>query len=239
MTACIIDDEFHSRQSLADLLSEFCPEVTVIGTSENALDGKKMVEDKKPDILFLDIQMPGKTGLALMDDLDLNFMSVVFTTAYSQFVLPALRTGAVDYLEKPIAIEELIDAVKRVTTKHQVNIQAQSQKLSLKLVVPLQDSTRIIKIKDIIYFESSDGYTFIYIKGNQKLLSSRNLKWFEDKVDPSHFFRTHKSYLINWKYHVKEILKHGGCSIQMSNKSEIPVSRRKLVELNMRLALWT
>lgn len=236
--ACIIDDEFHSRQNLADLLQEYCPEVTLLGMAENAAEGQKLIEEFQPDLIFLDIQMPGKTGIALMDDLDVNNLSVVFTTAYNQYVLPALRTGAIDYLEKPIAIEELIAAVARVSTKQITPIINEVQSPT-KLVIPLQESTRIVKIKDIVFFESSEGYTFIHIQNEQKILSSRNIKWFEEKVNPQHFFRTHKSFLINWQHHVLEVLKHGGCSIQMSNKIEVPVSRRKLVELNMRLAQWS
>lgn len=241
ITACIIDDEFHSRQSLVDILEEFCPDVQVVGTAENAIEGKKLIDEKKPNLIFLDIQMPGKTGIALMDDININESSVIFTTAHNQYVLPALRSGAIDYLEKPIDIEDLISAVNKVLSQpvlapEDVN---STKKYASKVVIPLQDSTKIIQIKDIIMFEANDGYTYIHALNEKKMLSSRSIKWFEEKVNPNHFFRTHKSYLINWKHHVSEVLKHGGCTIKMSNDLEIPVSRRKLVELNIRLAKWS
>lgn len=240
ITACIIDDEFHSRQSLVDIIQEYCPEVTVIGTAENAIEGKVLIDEKKPNLIFLDIQMPGKTGIALMDDINVHESAVIFTTAHNQYVLPALRSGAIDYLEKPIDIEDLISAVNRVLQKPEKSLaNFSSEKFPSKLVIPLQDSTKVIRIKDIIMFEANDGYTYIHLKDEKKILSSRSIKWFEEKVNPNHFFRTHKSYLINWKHHVSEILKHGGCTIKLSNNEEIPVSRRKLVELNIRLAKWS
>jgi two-component system LytT family response regulator len=241
ITACIIDDEFHSRQSLVDILEEFCPEVTVVGTAENAVEGKALIDEKKPNLIFLDIQMPGKTGIALMDDINVHESSVIFTTAHNQYVLPALRSGAIDYLEKPIDIEDLISAVNRVLNKPAATSDGVSsiKKYASKIVIPLQESTKIIQVKDIVMFEANDGYTYIHLYNEKKMLSSRSIKWFEEKVNPNHFFRTHKSYLINWKHHVSEVLKHGGCSIKMSNDLEIPVSRRKLVELNIRLAIWS
>ena len=102
---CIIDDEHHSRQSLNDLINEYCPDLEIVGIAENANQAKKIIEQTEPDLLFLDIQMPGKTGLDLMEELNLKHLSVVFTTAHSQYVLPALRKGAIDYLTTPFLLK--------------------------------------------------------------------------------------------------------------------------------------
>ncbi len=238
MNACIIDDEFHSRQSLNDLITEFCKDITVIGMAENAQEGLQLIQDKKPDIIFLDIQMPGMSGLELLNEIDTKKHSIIFTTAHNQYVLPALRSGAIDYLEKPLDIEELIEAIARVTEKQNAKIDKTQTETNNKLVIPLQESTRIITLKSIIYFEAVDGYTNIYLTNSEKLFSSRNIKWFEERLPSHDFFRCHKSFLIHWKHHVSGITKQGGTSVMLSNNAEVPVSRRKLVELNMRLAQW-
>ncbi|MEO6540442.1 MAG: response regulator [Ferruginibacter sp.] len=234
----IVDDEFVSRNVLKKLLDINCPDIEVIHECTHADEAKSEIARLQPQLVFLDISMPGKSGLDMLKEIaDINF-SIIFVTAFHEYTIQAIRFSAIDYLLKPVDKHELTEAVERVKIKiansenHSPvqaflhNIQSAQPQQEMQLCVPGVKGFQIIKIKDIIYCEAENTYTSIFLENNQKLLASRPLIDYESILQDASFVRIHKSYLINMK-HLKEYLKGEGGSAVMSNGKELEVSRRK------------
>lgn len=234
----IVDDEFVSRNVLKKLLDINCPDIEVICECTNAEEAKVEIERLQPQLVFLDISMPGKSGLDMLKEIaDINF-NIIFVTAFHEYTIQAIRFSAIDYLLKPVDKNELIQAVERVKAKISSienpepvqtflhNIQTAQSQQEMQLCVPGIKGFQIIKIKDIIYCEAENTYTTIFLQGNQKLLASRPLIDYETLLQDTSFIRIHKSYLINMQ-HLKEYLKGEGGSAVMSNGKVLEVSRRK------------
>jgi two-component system, LytTR family, response regulator len=234
----IVDDEYVSRNVLKKLLAINCPEVEIVAECTNAAEGKAEIERQKPELVFLDISMPGKSGLDMLKEITAIDFGIIFVTAFHEYTIQAIRYSAIDYLLKPVDAKELTDAVDRVKIKiaasqpapqlqtflHNVNtMHAQRE---MQLCVPGIKGFQVIKVKDIIYCEAENTYTGIYLQNNQKLLASRPLIDYETLLQDSLFVRIHKSYLINMQ-HLKEYQKGEGGSVIMSNGKELEVSRRK------------
>jgi two-component system, LytTR family, response regulator len=233
----IVDDEYVSRNVLKKLLTINCPEVEIIAECTNAMEGKAAIEQQKPHLVFLDISMPGKSGLDMLKEIPEIDFGIIFVTAFHEYTIQAIRYSAIDYLLKPVDAKELTDAVNRVKNKfasqpaaqlqtflHNVNnVHAQRE---MQLCVPGIKGFQVIKVKDIIYCEAENTYTGIYLQNNQKLLASRPLIDYETLLQDSLFVRIHKSYLINMQ-HLREYQKGEGGSVIMSNGKELEVSRRK------------
>lgn len=232
------DDEALSRDTLKKLLEMHCPEVELVAQCENAETARIQIETLKPQLVFLDIAMPGKNGFGLLRDLDEINFEVIFVTAHNEYTIQAIRYSAVDYLLKPIDDDELIQAVERVKKRLKENGSAQAveaflhntqtarSQQEMQLCIPGIRGFQVIKISDIIYCEAENTYTAIYLRQNQKLLASRPLIDYELLLQDAFFIRIHKSYLINMQ-HLKEYLKGDGGSVIMSNGRELEVSRRK------------
>ncbi len=236
--ALIIDDEYVSRNVLKKLLDINCPEVEVVAESTNATDGKNEIERLQPQLVFLDISMPGKSGLDMLKEItDIKF-NIIFVTAFHEYTIQAIRFSAIDYLLKPVDKNELIQAIERVKAKISSiedpppvqaflhNLQTNQTQQEMQLCVPGIKGFQIIKIKDIIYCEAENTYTTIFLQGNQKLLASRPLIDYELLLQDSSFVRIHKSYLVNIK-HLKEYQKGEGGVAVMSDGKHLEVSRRK------------
>lgn len=244
LSALIVDDEEFARENLKMLLEEYCPDVNVVGTASSAELARTMVEEFNPDVVFLDIMMPGEDGFSFLESMNERKFQVVFTTAFREHALRAIKESAVDYLEKPIDIEELQKAI----TKAKESLQLKSvnkvtderltkvlQDIVLtnsveKTVVPTKDGLAIVKNTDIIRLEAMENYTMIYLSGGKKYMSSRSIKAFEDKLDTHMFFRVHKSHIINIAHHLKEFVRNEGLIAVMSDATQVPVARRKLQE---------
>lgn len=234
----IVDDEFVSRNVLKKLLDIHCSEIEVISECTNAEEAKAEIVRLQPQLVFLDICMPGKSGLDMLKEIaDITF-SIIFVTAFHEYTIQAIRFSAIDYLLKPVDRNELMEAVERVKMKiansedHSPvetflhNIQSAQSQQEMQLCIPGIKGFQIIKIKDIIYCEAENTYTTIFLENNKKLLASRPLIDYETLLKDSCFVRIHKSYLINMQ-HLKEYLKGEGGSAVMSNGKELEVSRRK------------
>lgn len=234
----IIDDEFVSRNVLKKMLDIHCPDVEVIKECTNADEGKLTIEQLRPQLVFLDISMPGKSGLDMLKEIgDINF-EIIFVTAFHEYTIQAIRFSAIDYLLKPVDAKELKEAVERVKTKMKEtspkeplqsfihNIQSAQSQQDMQLCVPGIKGFQVIKISDIIYCEAENTYTVIYLQNNQKLTASRHLLDYETLLQDTSFVRIHKSYLINMK-HLKEYQKGEGGVAIMSNNKTLDVSRRK------------
>jgi two-component system LytT family response regulator len=244
LRALIVDDEFHARSNLEMLLENYCEDVEVVGSASSPNEARKILQDKEVDVLFLDIKMPGEDGFEFLKSLDKKDFGVIFITAYNEYALDAFKADAIDYLEKPIDIEELIDAVEKIKKlksspgpitlnqdlidliKSVVNKQMDFEKTS----IPTRDGLVIVNNQDIVHLEASESYTTIYLADGKKYLSSKNIKIFEENLNPNIFFRTHKSHIINFAHHLKEFNRSLGNLAVMSNNQQIPVSRRKLSE---------
>ncbi len=239
LKALIVDDEFNARNNLKILIDEFCPELKIIGLVESAAEARITIEKEKPDVIFLDIAMPKEDGFSLLKSYVDRTFSVVFTTAYNEYALKAFKENAIDYLEKPISIDDLQKAVMKVIKVHGSNEQKSPAELS-KLVdvamedkndrisIPTRDGYIIIRNTDIIHLEASDNYTMIYLIDGSRHLSSKNIKVYEENLNQEVFFRTHKSHIINVEHHLKEFSRSEGNMAVLTNGINVPIARRKM-----------
>ena len=240
LTAIIVDDETSSRNALRQKLNNYCTNVTIIAECENGEEGIENIEKKKPDIVFLDVEMPRMNGFTMLQQLkDKNF-EVIFITAYDQYAIKAIRYSALDYLVKPVEIDDLKNAVNRAIEKRSAvkpNAQIEllienmvTEKMKFKRIsIPTTQGLQFIRIDDIIYLEASVNYTKFHICNNIKFTVSKTLKDFEDILPSDVFIRIHNSYIINKNYVEKYIRGEGG-QVVLSDGSVLDISKRKKAE---------
>jgi two-component system LytT family response regulator len=239
ITAIIIDDEAKGRLALREKLSAYCPLVQVLAEACNGQEALLLIQHHKPQLVFLDIEMPRMNGFEMLNALPEKNFHVIFTTAYDQYAIRAIKYAAFDYLLKPIDIEELKTAVEKIDlketnqTKKQVELLQQNiehpKKQLNKLAIPTLDGLLFFDINDIIHLEANSNYTFIHFLGKPKITASKTLKEFEEILPESLFFRTHHSHLINLNY-IKRYIKGDGGQIELQNGTYVDVSRRKKEE---------
>ena len=234
----IIDDEPHNITNLQRLLEKYCSEVTIVGSSPDANEGIALIKNIKPDLVFLDIQMPKKDGFQVLQELDSYNFEVIFVTAFSQYGIQAIKFSAIDYLLKPIDIEELKKAVAKTSER----LKHKNQNLQLQnLLHHLQESknssehriaisslkeTRFVYVKNIIRCESENSYTLFYTDEDETIISTVPLYEYDEMLSIYGFIRCHQSHLVN-KIHVKSLLKEEGYTLLLYNNISIPVSRNK------------
>jgi two-component system LytT family response regulator len=232
----LIDDELKSRESLKILLTDFCENVEVAATCQNIAEGIEAIQQYKPDVVFLDIQMQRETGFDLLSKVKPVDFEVIFTTAHSEYAIKAFKFSAIDYLLKPIDIEELKRALYKVERKMNGNISDRLEQLihnlkpssnqNFKLALPTSDGLVFVRIDDIIYCEASSNYTVIYTNDGKKHVISRTLKEYEDLLAEHNFFRIHNSHLINLGS-IKKYVRGDGGYVIMNNDVSLDVSKRK------------
>jgi two-component system, LytTR family, response regulator len=232
LTALIVDDEKLSRENLKTLIGEYCKNIEVIGEANSVKTANSKIMELEPDVLFLDINMPRQSGFDLLQSLpEYNFM-VVFVTAHNEYGIQAVKVNAVDYLLKPIDINELKSAedklLQRRSIKEESRLHNNYQEYK-KIIVNHSQGFSIIDIDNIVRLEASRNYTKIYLNDNTEIISSKNLKEFEDILNIKTFCRVHKSHLINLKYLREYSNLEGGTAI-MSDNSKIIISRRRFQE---------
>lgn len=234
-TAIIIDDELKGRIALSQKLHDYCSDVRLIGEAESGEEGIKLIEKLKPEIVFLDIEMPRMNGFDMLLQLQQKNFDLIFTTAYDQYAIKAIKYAAFDYLLKPIDIEELKLAVSKSNNLQNRNTEKKLEVLDRNLhgksnlnriAISSMDGLLFFNITDIVHLEAISNYTSIYFINHPKLIASRTLKDFEDLLPPDIFFRTHHSYLVNLNY-IKRYIKGDGGQIEMLDGTYIDVSRRK------------
>lgn len=234
MKAIIIDDENKARLLLSAMLREHCPQVNVVATCEDLPSGIKAIRREQPNLIFLDIEMPGHSGLELLDffaDDEINF-DIIFTTAYSEYAIRAFKMSAIDYLLKPIQPAELMQAVERAEKKHTQLLSYQLLKENFsgktkKIVLNQTKGVEFLNTTDVLFMKGDGAYTEIYKQDGTKVVASKNLKQFEDLLDDQpNFIRGHKSYIINTQY-VKSLSKIDGSLHAVIDGHQIPISPDK------------
>ena len=218
MIRCVIvEDEEIARRVLKSLLAQYCQDVMVCAEADDVASGKNMIEMFRPDLVFLDIEMPGGSGFKLLSSVENIDFEVVFITAYEQFAIKAIRHDALDYILKPIDPKELVAAVEKVKeAKYKKTLKKQydnilknldpEQLVVRKISLSTTDKIHLIDVDDIIRCESDNYYTKIFFKDGNSLLVSKTLKEIDQKLEEYDFVRTHKSHLVNIRY-IKNFIK--------------------------------
>jgi len=233
----IIDDEIKAQNSLKKIIDEYCTDIEIIDTANNVSEGIKSIKTNKPQIVFLDIEMPDGTGFDVLKNIDLTNISVVFCTAHNDFAIKAFRYNAIDYILKPLDIDNVISATKKaiaslklnekdIAIKHLLSFYQNEDKKNEKIILKTASDIYVVEIKDIIHCESEGSYTTFYTENNKKITISKNLKEYETILKPHNFIRTHQSHLVNLNY-IERLHKASGGYLVMKNGSQIPISTRK------------
>ena len=239
LKAILIDDELSSLQNLQQKLEEFCPDIQVAATAQKPQEAMLLIKHHKPDVIFLDIEMPKMSGFRMLDELSECDFEIIFTTAYNHYAIDAIRISAFDYLMKPIAIKELQVAVERMNkmrtsqTREKIDIlkSSMNEKKSQddKIAIPTSEGLEFIPIGNILHIESSSNYSKIFFRESKPIVVTKLLKDFEDMLLPYRFYRIHNSHLINLNYIQKYVKAQGG-QVIMQDGTTIDVARRKKEE---------
>ena len=238
--AIIVEDELHSREFLKNIVTAYCPELTIAALAGSVEEGVAAIKQHQPDIIFLDIEMQTGTGFDLLQQFPQPSFEVIFTTAYDHYAIRAIKFSAVDYLLKPIDIEELRQSVAKVIEKKKGSTGQQALQILLKnlqapqtaeqsITLSTSDGLEFIPLHQIIRIEASGPYSHFYLKEKKKIIVSRNLKEYETLLTDHGFFRVHNSHIINMK-EVKRMIKTDGGYAVMSDDSNITISPKKKEE---------
>lgn len=239
MKAILVDDERHCRDVLSLLLARYCPQITLVAACADGQEGLAAIEHHHADLLFLDIEMPGMSGFDLLRQCSYTGFRVIFTTAYNEYAIQAIRNNALDYILKPIDKDELQQAVVKAE-KLVLPVQTPSsvdefvaflnrQKSGDRIALPTMEGLQILQSDEIYYCESDGGYTHFVLTGGKTVLISKTLKEVEEVLESKGFCRVHHSFLINVRY-VQKYIRGDGGEVIMANHKNIPVSRNKKQE---------
>jgi two-component system LytT family response regulator len=244
----IVEDEKHSRETLKGLLERYCMNVQLVAEADSYRGGLAVIREHQPDVVFLDIQMPDGSGFRMLQELDEINFEIIFTTAFDQFAIKAIKYSALDYLLKPIDPEELVNAIRKVeqklsTQKVNQNIQVLLDNIKSrdadphKIILSTSEKIHVIETDQIFRCESDNYYTNFFLTDGKQILVSKTLKENEELLGDHNFIRPHKSHLVNVKY-IKGFIRNDGGYIEMTDGTRVPVSRRKrekMIEIIMHL----
>ncbi len=248
ISALIIDDELDSRSTLRSYVGRYCPQVQLVGECANIIEARAAILKLRPQLIFLDIEMPHGTAFDLLEQFGEHIdFEIIFITAYSQYAVQAFNLSAAHYLLKPVDIEELEKAVAHVAVllsqKEQLvrakilleNMAAQNTAgQNRKLVLPLLEGFDVVRMSDVLYCEAEDNFTCFHFTDGRKSLICRHLKYYEPLLEPFGFCRVHRSHIVNLEY-VKRYIKGKGGSVILENGQEIMVSNQRKDELVRRI----
>jgi two-component system LytT family response regulator len=239
--ALIIDDEKHCSDNLEWQLKQYCPEIELMAACNSAEKGLQQINHHQPQLIFLDVEMPVVNGFEMLQELkEINF-DIIFTTAFNQYAIRAIKFGALDYLIKPIDKDELYEAVNKLINRTQRDSLKQlnallshikkSNDLSFqKIALPTMHSYELVPLNNIMVCESNNNYTNVRLNNGQSILISKTLKQIEDLLDMHPFFRVHNSFLVNLQYAIRYVKGEGGYLV-LNNDMTIPVARSKKEDL--------
>ncbi len=244
--AIIVEDELRSREFLNNLVKEYCPGVQVLAMAATVDEAIQAINTHKPELVFLDIELHTGTGFDVLESVEDTNFHVIFTTAYDHYAVKAIKFSAVDYLLKPIDVDELQSAVQKVSNKLSGNDQQALQVLLQNLRKPLgsdfsitlatSEGLEFVPLQQIIRLEASGPYTHFFLKEGKKIMVSKNLKEYELLLTEHHFFRVHNSHIINMK-EVKRMIKTDGGYAIMNDESMISISPKKKDEFMQQMGL--
>lgn len=249
LTAIIVDDELQSRETLERMLVNFCPQqIEILGKVTSVVEAVQVIDQQAPDVVFLDIEMPGGNGFTLLEHYQDFPFEVIFTTAHDLYAINAIKFAALDYLLKPVNIQELKEAVKRAEKKIGKEAEddrqkkmdtlksnlAQNDQSFTKIALPTSEGIDFITITDIIRVEAERSYSNFYFTKRKKIMVSKPLSEFEELLEQCNFFRIHKSHMINLNRLVKYVKGKGGYVI-MDDESNVDVSVRRKEALLKRI----
>lgn len=240
VSALIVDDEHKNRETLVKLIDQFCYGIRVIGQAENVQAAKEFIDTNKPQIVFLDIEMPGGNGFTLLEKFDKPDFQLIFTTAHADYAIKAIKFAALDYLLKPInvnelkiAVEKAIESVQSSSNQHldqRFNVLKDNQKNEgfdfKKIALPSLEGIEFYEINEILRCEADRAYCNFYLTNGQKITVSKSLREFEELLSECNFFRIHKSNMVNLG-HIKKYIKGKGGYVVLSDDSHVDVSVRK------------
>ncbi|EOR93908.1 Two-component response regulator [Arcticibacter svalbardensis MN12-7] len=251
--AIIVDDEEYSRKSLYFLIQEHCPDVQVDYIAQSVQQAREYIAKHPVNLAFLDIAMPCENGFELFSTLHQEDIMVIFTTAYDQYALKAIKANALDYLLKPIDIDELKESVQKAVKLNELialkktggtpshpGLLAENTKdinWSSKITIPHTHGYNVIDIKDIMYVEADSNYSIFHLKTSEKIITSKPLKEFVILLEANGFMRIHKSIILNFNF-LKEYSNKNGLQVVLKNDTYLPVSRRKSNEFQEKSKLY-
>src|SRR5258705_5980038 len=247
ISTIIIDDEPKNIKLLQQMLAVHCPQVEIKATESDAKKGLLLIEEIKPQLIFLDVEMPHLNGFDLLKKLEPVSFEVIFVTAFSHYAIQAFEHQATGYITKPINTEKLIAAVNTATkrieekniNKNLFSLLEQNTRQQAPDKIPLSTTNGLVfvKITDIMYCESSGNYTHFYMNDNKKIVVSRQLGEYEKLLPENNFTRIHDKYIINLAY-IKEYIKGSGGDVVLENGKELPVATRRKEDFLARFEKW-
>jgi two-component system LytT family response regulator len=233
--AIIVDDDKSCINTLEKLIDKFCSDVALVGFANTISEAVELVNNKRPDLIFLDVELNGEMGFDLLKQIPTENIQIIFTTAHEKYAFRAIKSSALEYLLKPVDHTELVNAVakyekqRRNTDQKQVDVLlsniGKGDKAFDKIIIPGNDSHTFLNTNEIICCEADMNYTNVFTNKGEKIVSTKNLKEFEEALDPNTFFRCHKSWLINL-HSIKKFLKTDS-QVLMQNDMLIDISVRK------------
>jgi two-component system LytT family response regulator len=244
MKLIIVDDEKRIRNTIKGILALHCPEVEIVAEAENTVVASQIIRSLQPDVVLLDIKMPGGSGFDLLKEMSPLSFKVIFITAFDQYAIEAFKFSAVDYLLKPVIPDELIAALARA--KDQMNAELTAKKLEIflenmkvprnasKIMLNSQDKLHVVQVEEIVRCEADRNYTTFILSDKRRIVVSRSLKEYEEILTPFSFFRVHHSHLVNLAY-IDHLDKKDGGMLILKDRSEVPVSSRRYSDLMIAL----
>jgi len=242
MKVIIVDDEAGARNTISSILSEKYPEIEIAATAADVDEGHREILAHQPDLVFLDVEMPGGTGFDLIDRLPSVDFKVIFITAHEEYALGAIKVSALDFVLKPVDSDELCQAVNKAlqlinTSEEKLKLKAlrenlENRKVLKRIVLPTSDNLHVVAIEDIIRAEADSNYTRFFLSGGKTVMVSRTIKEFDKLLSASGMIRVHQSHLVNIAW-ISSFVKRDGGYLEMKDNSKIPVSqnlRKKVLQ---------
>jgi two-component system LytT family response regulator len=241
--AIIVEDEMASRAILKELIQEYCPDVEIIGEATAVQEAVNLISTDPPDLVFLDVDLPGESGFALVEHLPSIDFGIIFTTAYDEYALRAFRLSAIDYLLKPIDVDELMAAVEKAKKMLRVNrtehlewLRNNYRREDPRISIPTTNGYVFVKIDEILRCEAEGKYTSFFLANGKKLVTSRNIGEYESYLSEFQFFRIHRSTIVNLS-HVRRYIRGKMPLLVLEDGTELPVAKSRKDELLDQLGL--
>jgi len=236
----VVDDDDNMRNLIIDLLREYFPMIEICAEADNVIDGTRIIQQYKPDLVFLDIELKDGTGFHILQNLKSYNFKLIFITAFNDFAIKAIKFSAIDYILKPVnqfefkaGVEKALHEIENSQLEKQINNffeLYENKTKSKKIILRNSDNMYVIDIEDIMYCRSDNSYTTFYLENGETVLMSKSIKEYNEILSEYGFFRSHQSYLVNLHY-IAKLSKHDGGCIVLQNNKQLPVSTRRKANL--------